>query len=77
MQDIITYLREYSDKTHHPRKDIAFALLVKHCPDLELVLARLGHEHRVIANVGEALACISTTRPSPLRASAATWSSHA
>jgi hemerythrin-like domain-containing protein len=55
MQDIITYLREYSDQTHHPREDVAFARLAKHCPDLELTLARLGQEHRVIAHSGEAL----------------------
>jgi hemerythrin-like domain-containing protein len=55
MQDIISYLREYSDQTHHPREDVAFARLAKHCPDLELMLARLAQEHRVIAHSGEAL----------------------
>ena len=55
MQDIVTYLREYSDQTHHPREDVAFACLAKHCPDLELMLARLSQEHRVIAHAGEAL----------------------
>jgi len=55
MQDIITYLRDYSDRFHHPREDVAFARLVKHCPDLELVVARLGQEHRVIAHAGETL----------------------
>lgn len=55
MEDIITYLREYSDRFHHPREDIAFARLAKHCPDMELVLARLGQEHRVIAHAGETL----------------------
>ena len=55
MQDIVAYLREYSDQFHHPREDVAFARLAKLCPDLELVLARLGQEHRVIANAGENL----------------------
>jgi hemerythrin-like domain-containing protein len=55
MQDIVSYLREYSDQFHHPREDVAFARLAKRCPDLELVLARLGQEHRVIAHAGEAL----------------------
>lgn len=55
MQDIIGYLREYSDRFHHPREDVAFACLAKRCPDLELVLARLGQEHRVIASAGEVL----------------------
>lgn len=55
MQDIIGYLREYSDRFHHPREDVAFACLAKRCPDLELGLARLSQEHRVIARAGEAL----------------------
>lgn len=53
--DILRYLREYSDRVHHPREDIAFARLAQHCPDLSLVLARLGQEHRVIAAAGEDL----------------------
>jgi len=55
MLDIITYLREYTDQFHHPREDVAFARLAKHCPDMELVLARLTQEHRVIAQAGETL----------------------
>lgn len=55
MQDIITYLRDYSDRIHHPREDVAFERLAKRCPDLELMLARLGQEHRVIAHAGETL----------------------
>ena len=55
MQDIISYLRDYSDRVHHPREDVAFERLAKRCPDLQLVLARLGQEHRVIAQAGEAL----------------------
>lgn len=55
MLDIISYLRDYTDAVHHPREDVAFARLAARCPDLELVLARLGQEHRVIAHAGEAL----------------------
>ena len=55
MMDIITYLRDYADRIHHPREDVAFARLAKRCPDLELMLARLGQEHRVIAHAGETL----------------------
>ena len=55
MLDIVAYLHDYSDRFHHPREDAAFACLAKRCPDLELVLARLSQEHRVIANAGEAL----------------------
>lgn len=55
MLDIVSYLREFSDRFHHPREDVAFARLAKHCPDMELQLARLGQEHRVVANAGERL----------------------
>jgi hemerythrin-like domain-containing protein len=52
---IVQYLRDYSDQYHHPREDEAFARLAKRCPDLELPLARLHQEHRVIAHAGETL----------------------
>src|SRR3954470_7219656 len=55
MLDIVAYLRDYSDKFHHPREDVAFARLAQRCPDLKLDLARLGQEHRVIARAGETL----------------------
>jgi hemerythrin-like domain-containing protein len=55
MQDIVTYLREYSDRYHHPREDEAFRRLADHCPDMRLPLARLHQEHRVIAAAGETL----------------------
>ena len=55
MLDIVSYLRDYSDQFHHPREDVAFARLARRCPDLELVLARLNQEHRVIAHAGETL----------------------
>lgn len=55
MQDVVSYLRDYGDRCHHPREDVAFERLARHCPDLELVLARLQQEHRVIAHAGEAL----------------------
>jgi hemerythrin-like domain-containing protein len=55
MEDIISYLRSYSDRYHHPREDVAFARLELRCPDLLPVLARLRQEHRVIANAGEKL----------------------
>ncbi len=55
MLDIVSYLRDYSDQFHHPREEVAFKLLAKHCPDLALALHRLTQEHRVIAHAGEAL----------------------
>jgi len=55
IQDIITYLRDYGDQYHHPREDEAFSRLVRRCPDMELPIARLQQEHRVIAHAGETL----------------------
>jgi len=55
MLDILTYLRGYSDRFHHPREDVAFARLEKRCPDLRKTIATLRLEHRVIAHVGEKL----------------------
>jgi hemerythrin-like domain-containing protein len=55
MSDVVSYLREYGDQAHHPREDAAFERLAKRCPDMELALARLEQEHRVIAQAGEAL----------------------
>ncbi len=55
MLDVISYLRDYSDRYHHPREDEAYARLAHKRPDLELPLARLKQEHRVIARAGELL----------------------
>src|SRR5262245_4978953 len=53
MLDIISYLREYSDGVHHPREDVAFAILERRRPEMALPLARLRQEHRVIAHAGD------------------------
>ncbi len=55
MRDIIAYLRDYGDQYHHPREDEAFERLARRCPDMELPLARVQQEHRVIAHAGEKL----------------------
>jgi hemerythrin-like domain-containing protein len=55
MLDAISYLRDFSDKLHHPREDVAFERLAKRCPELAPTLARLRQEHRVIAAAGETL----------------------
>jgi hemerythrin-like domain-containing protein len=55
MLDIISYLRDYSDRVHHPREDVAFERLARRCPELAPALARLHQEHQVIAEAGEAL----------------------
>ena len=53
MVDIVTYLRHFPDLHHHPREDAAFARLAEREPGMELALARLRQEHRVIAAGGE------------------------
>jgi hemerythrin-like domain-containing protein len=55
MLQIIDYLREFSDRFHHPREDEAFARLARKRADLRVALARLAQEHRVIARAGETL----------------------
>lgn len=55
MLDILAYLREFCDRVHHPREDAAFACLALRFPHLQLPLARLQQEHRVIAHAGEVL----------------------
>lgn len=55
MMDIVSYLRDYTDQSHHPREDVAFERLAKRSPELKLDLARLTQEHRIIARAGERL----------------------
>src|SRR4051812_45816285 len=55
MLDIVSYLRDYTDRIHHPREDVAFARLAGRFPGIKLELARLTQEHRVIARAGEKL----------------------
>src|SRR5262245_20107122 len=52
---ILYYLRDYPDRVHHPREDVAFARLVERDPALQLPVARRLQEHRVIAAAGEKL----------------------
>jgi hemerythrin-like domain-containing protein len=55
MFDILQYLHEYVDRSHHPREDVAFARLAEREPNLQLQVARRLQEHRVIAAAGERL----------------------
>ena len=55
MLEILTYMREFCDRVHHRREDVAFARLAQRFPELQLPLARLQQEHRVIAHAGETL----------------------
>lgn len=55
MLDILAYLREWGDRSHHPREDEAFRRIVAKRPERQLPIARLMQEHRVIAHAGEQL----------------------
>ncbi|EYS87838.1 AraC family transcriptional regulator [Cupriavidus sp. SK-4] len=55
MATIIHYLRNYGDCVHHPREDVAYALLVDRDPGTRIIISRLLQEHRVIATVGAEL----------------------
>lgn len=55
MLDIISYLREFADRFHHPREDAAFARLAKRVPEMKPDLDRLSQEHEMIAQAGETL----------------------
>ncbi|QUN32142.1 hemerythrin domain-containing protein (plasmid) [Cupriavidus sp. KK10] len=80
MATIIQYLRNYGDCVHHPREDVAYALLVERDPGTRIIISRLLQEHRVIATVGaelldrlrEAQSEVVTSRAA-LEAAAATY----
>jgi hemerythrin-like domain-containing protein len=55
MFDILQYLHDYVDRSHHPREDVAFARLAQREPRLQLQVARRLQEHRVVAAAGERL----------------------
>lgn len=80
MRLIVSYLRHNPDRFHHPREDVAFALMVKRDPQLQLELARRMQEHVVIAAAGEKLLdCLNevvsgdVTDPAALETAAATY----
>lgn len=55
MRDVVHYLHHFADRIHHPREDVAFALLEKRDPEFQIYLNQLLQQHRVIAVAGEAL----------------------
>lgn len=55
MLDILTYLRHYPDRLHHPREDATFAYLVKHDASLGKQVDQLRQEHGQIAQAGDQL----------------------
>ena len=80
MTDIVDYLRQYGDRFHHPREEVALSRLVERDPQMRLPVNRLMQEHRVIARAGdEILARLAelandvTTERAALEAAAATY----
>ena len=53
MTEIVDYLRQYGDRFHHPREEVAFERLVERDPGMRLPVNRLLQEHRVIARAGD------------------------
>ena len=49
----IVDLRQYGDRFHHPREEVAFERLVERDPGTRLPVNRLLQEHRVIARAGD------------------------
>ncbi len=55
MHDVVSYLRFYPDRYHHPREDVAFARLAQRDPKIKPMVDNLTQEHRVIAAAGSEL----------------------
>ena len=55
MLDVVSYLRYFPDRFHHPREDVAFARLARRDPGMKPLIDRLLQEHRVIAAAGTEL----------------------
>ena len=55
MLDLVSYLRYFPDRYHHPREDVAFARLAKRDPQIKPMVDQLQQEHRVIATAGSEL----------------------
>ncbi len=55
MRDAVQYLRNFPDRYHHAREDVAFGRLAERDPGVRKLLLRLEQEHRVIAAAGDAL----------------------
>jgi hemerythrin-like domain-containing protein len=55
MGDVVHYLRDYADRYHHPREDMAFAAMLRRDPQLKPIIYRLLQEHRVIGHAGSGL----------------------
>ena len=55
MLDILTYLRHYPDRHHHPREDEVFARVSSRLPGAAAQVSNLAHQHRALAEAGQSL----------------------
>lgn len=55
MLDLVSYLRYFPDRYHHPREDVAFARMAERDPLIKPIVDQLSQEHRVIAAAGSEL----------------------
>jgi hemerythrin-like domain-containing protein len=55
MLDVVSYLRYFPDRYHHPREDVAFARMVERDPAMKPLVDQLLQEHRVITSAGTEL----------------------
>jgi hemerythrin-like domain-containing protein len=55
MHEVVSSLVSYTDRLHHPVQAAAFGRMVRRDPGLQIVVNRLGQEHRVIAASGAEL----------------------
>ena len=51
MKAIITYLRNYSDKYHHPMEDMIYEYYLKYCTVSYQVSNRLSLEHKLVKEI--------------------------
>lgn len=52
MHDIMVYMTQYPDHTHHPMEDLVFEKLVAHDSSAGDIVARLEREHKGLAEKG-------------------------
>jgi hemerythrin-like domain-containing protein len=55
IHDIMRYMTVYSDAVHHPKEDLLYSSMKAEKPALDADLARVGPEHKEIAELGERL----------------------
>jgi hemerythrin-like domain-containing protein len=55
MLDILCYLRDYLDMSHHPREEVAFTRMAERDPGLSIQVNRRKQEHRVIGVAADRL----------------------